>query len=141
MPSAAPAPVEDHSELRSRASSVVIGSRLTLAAVAAAAAYALATWGEPQRAAIVWLLAAAATWVIAPLGLGAARIAHSSRREALFVTWSVGALARIGAIVLADGGWGSPLALLFFLPIAFAALSYPLPSVALIGAIDVLTFV
>jgi diguanylate cyclase (GGDEF)-like protein len=141
MPSAAPAPVEDHSELRSRASSVEIGSRLTLAAVAAAAAYALATWGEPHRTAILVLLAVAAAWVIAPLALGAARIAHSSRREALFVTWSVGAVALIGAIVLADGGAGSPLALLFFLPLAFAALSYPLPSVALIGAIDVLTFV
>ena len=31
----------------------------------------------------------------------------------------------------ADGGARSPFALLFFMPIAFAALSYPLPSVVI----------
>src|SRR3954464_11573379 len=40
----------DHSQLRSRAQSVDVGSRLMLAAALAAAAYAAATWSEPHRA-------------------------------------------------------------------------------------------
>jgi diguanylate cyclase (GGDEF)-like protein len=131
----------DHSQLRSRAQSVDIGSRLMLAAALAAAAYAAATWGEPDRLAVAALIGAMAVWAIAPLILGAERVAHSPRREALFLGWSVGTVALVASLAIADGGAHSPFALLFFLPIAFAALSYPLPSVVAIGALDVLTFV
>jgi diguanylate cyclase (GGDEF)-like protein len=141
MPPAAPALVEDHSEHRSRAESVEIGGRLTLAAAVATAAYACATWGSPNRATILMLVGLAAVWALAPLVAGAERIVHSPRREHLFLAWSVGTIAVVGALVAADGGARSPLALLFFLPLAFAALSYPLPSVVVIGSLDVLAFV
>src|SRR3954451_11375711 len=131
----------DHSQLRSRAQSVEIGTRLMLAAALAAAAYAAATWGEPNRAAVCALIAAMAAWALAPLLLGSERVAHSPRREAFFLGWSVGTVALIASLVVADGGARSPFALLFFLPIAFAALSYPLPSVVAIGALDGLAFV
>jgi hypothetical protein len=140
MAAAAPAPVEDHSELRSRVQSVEIGSRLTLAAAAAAMAYAIATWGSAHRAAVVVLLTVAAAWALAPLVMGAERIVRSIRRETLFLAWSVGTVALIGGLMAADGGAKSPFALLLFLPLAFAALSYPLRSVVAIGTIDVLTF-
>ena len=140
-PAAASKPVEDHSELRSRVQSVEIGTRLTLAAAVAATAYAIATWGSPNRTSVLLLLAAAAAWALAPLVLGAERIVHSARRETLFLAWSIGSIALIAALTEADGGATSPLALLFFLPLAFAALSYPLPSVVAIGAVDVLAFV
>jgi diguanylate cyclase (GGDEF)-like protein len=141
MQFAAVRPVEDHTELRSRQQSIVIGSWLTLAAAAAGAAFALATWTAPQRAAILVLLGLMAAWALAPLGVGAARIVRSARRETLFLVWSIGMVALIGPVVAADGGVASPLALLFFLPLVFAALSYPLPSVVAIGAVDVLAFV
>src|SRR3954452_1312797 len=73
----------DHSQLRSRAQSVEIGSRLMLAAALAAAAYAAATWGEPHRDVIAALVGAMAAWAVAPLVLGAERAAHSPRREIL----------------------------------------------------------
>jgi diguanylate cyclase (GGDEF)-like protein len=131
----------DHSQLRSRAQSVEIGSRLMLAAAIAAAAYAAATWGEPRRGVVVALVGALAAWALAPLALGAERVAHSRRREILFLTWSLGTIALIASLSAADGGARSPLSLLFFLPLAFAALSYPLPSVVAIGTVDVFAFV
>src|SRR3954447_6746557 len=131
----------DHSQLRSRAQSVEIGSRLMLAAAIAAAAYAAATWGEPRRDLVVALVGAMAAWALAPLALGAERVAHSRRRELLFLTWSLGTIALIASLSAADGGARSPLSLLFFLPLAFAALSYPLPSVVAIGTVDVFAFV
>src|SRR2546421_2633158 len=78
----------------------------------------------------------ALTWL-----LPSERVVRSRYREAFFLLWSVGQVALIGALAASDGGTKSPLALLFFLPVTFAALSYPLASVALIGAVDVLTFV
>jgi diguanylate cyclase (GGDEF)-like protein/putative nucleotidyltransferase with HDIG domain len=141
MSSSARAPVEDHSELCSRAQSIEIGSRLTVAAVVAALAYAVSTWGQPNRGFLVALLTVAVLWALVPLAVGPGRVVHSSRRETLFLGWSVGTVLLIGALAALDGGAKSPLALLFFLPLAFAALSYPLPSVAAIGTLDVLVFV
>jgi diguanylate cyclase (GGDEF)-like protein len=131
----------DHSQLRSRAQSAEIGSRLMLAAALAAGAYAAATWGEPNRATVGALIAAMAAWALAPLVLGAERVTHSARREPIFLAWSLGSIALIAALAAADGGAHSPFALLLFLPLAFAALSYPLPSVVAIGALDVIAFV
>ena len=138
---AAATSVEDHSELRSRVQSIEIGSRLTVAAAIAAAAYAAATWFEPHRTAVLVLVAIAVAWATAPLAAGAERIVHSGHRETVFLGWSIGQIALSAALAYADGGAGSPLALLFFLPLAFAALSYPLPSVVAIGAVDVVGFV
>src|SRR4051812_8378334 len=133
-------PVEDHSELRSRVQSIELGSRLTLAAAAAGLAYAVATWGGPHRIAVVSLLAAGAAWALVPLFAGPARVVHSTRREPLLLAWSGGWVGLIAALVVADGGTHSPYALLFFLPLAFAALSYPLRSVVAIGTLDVVAF-
>src|SRR4051794_40376498 len=133
-------PVEDHSELRSRVQSIEIGSRLTLTAAAAGLAYAVATWGGPHRMAVVSLLLGGAAWAVVPLVAGSARLVHSARREPLLLAWSAGWVGLIAALVVVDGGTHSPFALLFFLPLAFAALSYPLPSVVAIGTLDVLAF-
>src|SRR3954464_2187745 len=86
--SKAPAPVEDHSELRSRVQSIEIGSRLTLAAAAAGLAYAVATWGGQHGMAVVSLLLAGAAGAIVPLVAGSVRIVHSPRREPLLLAWS-----------------------------------------------------
>ena len=49
-------------------------------------------------------------------------------------------LALIVLVTLADGGTGSPLALIFFLPVVFAAMSYPLVSVAAVGGLTVAAY-
>jgi diguanylate cyclase (GGDEF)-like protein len=134
-------PVEDHSELRSRVQSIEIGSRLSVAAGLGSLAYAIATWGSPHRVAVVSLLAVGIFLALVPLAIGAERIVRSSLREPFFLAWSIASVAQIAALVVADSAARSPFALLFFLPLAFAALSYPLPSVVTIGVIDVIAFV
>ncbi len=141
MSRALKAPVEDHSELRSRVQSIEIGSRLTLVAVVVAMTYVLATWSADHRTTLVVLIALSAAWAVAPLAVGADRIVRSAYRETFFLGWSVGCVAMIGVLAALDGGAGSPICLLFFLPLAFAALSYPLPSVLVIGGLDVAAFV
>src|SRR4051812_44274877 len=73
----------DHSQLRSRAQSVEVGSGLMVAAALAAGAYAAAPWGEPRRDLAAALIAAFAAWALVPLVLGAGRVAHSRQREIL----------------------------------------------------------
>ena len=140
MPSVPTAPVEDRSELRSRVQSLEVGSRLFIAAAAAALAYAIATWGSPNRSTVVALLVIVPVWALVPLAYGAERIVRGRQREPFLLAWSAGTVAIVAGLVFADGGVSSPLALLFFLPLAFAALSYPLPSVVAIGILDVLAF-
>src|SRR3954465_14490637 len=102
MASPPPAPVEDHPELRSREQSIEVGSRLMLAAAALALTYAMATWGEPDRAAVVALLGLAGGWSLLPLVAGAGRIVRSPRREPLFLAWSAGYIALVSGLVVAD---------------------------------------
>src|SRR3954454_18264070 len=75
----------DHSQLRSRAQSVEIGSRLMVAAALAAGASGAATWSEPRRDLLTALIAAFAAWALAPLVVGAERVTHSRKREMLFL--------------------------------------------------------
>ncbi len=49
-------------------------------------------------------------------------------------------LLLIVLVSLADGGTGSPLALVFFVPVVFAAMSYPLISVAAVGGLSVAAY-
>jgi hypothetical protein len=56
-------------------------------------------------------------------------------REAFFFAWSVLDLALIVVATLADGGTSSPFALIFFVPVVFAAMSYPVGSVIGVGGL------
>ena len=131
----------DLSELRSRAQSVAIGARVTAAAAVAGIGYAMTTWHQENRLAIVLLFAFAIVWGLTTLAVGPERLVHSRHSLPLLLGWSLGAIAVIAGLAFADGGTRSPLALLFFLPLAFVALSYPLPLVVAVGAVDVLAFV
>src|SRR3954451_23099300 len=140
MPFSAAPTADEHSQARSRMQSVVIGTRLTLAVGVAALAYVAATWAEPHRTTILVLIVVTAAWACVPIVVGVERVVDSARREALFVGWSAGCIVLIAALSAADGGAHSPFALLFFPPLVFAALCYPLPSVAAVGTLDVLAF-
>src|SRR5437763_3114842 len=134
-------PIESPAEVRSSIQSIAAGVRRMLFSTAAGLIYALTTWGGPHRDRVLVLLAGLALLGTLMALLPSERIVRSRHRETLFLLWSVGHIALIGALAASDGGIKSPLALLFFLPVAFAALSYPLPSVVVIGAVDTLTFV
>jgi diguanylate cyclase (GGDEF)-like protein/putative nucleotidyltransferase with HDIG domain len=134
-------PIDDPAEVRSRVQSLAAGVRLVLFSTAAGLIYTFATLEGVHRPRLFALWGCTAVFGLLTWLLPYERVVRSRRREAFFLLWSIVQIALIGALAASDGGTKSPLALLFFLPVAFAALSYPLASVVLIGATDVLTFV
>ncbi|HEX8856402.1 MAG TPA: GGDEF domain-containing protein [Thermoleophilaceae bacterium] len=139
--SRAAARIVDVSDVRFRVGTIKIGVGITLAVCSVGIAYAIATWNHANRSLIVVLLALAwlSAWVIALMD--AEKIVRSRWREPFFFLWSALDVAIVGALEAADGGARSPTVLIYVLPLAFAALSYPLPSVVAISLLDVITYV
>jgi diguanylate cyclase (GGDEF)-like protein len=136
----APAAV-DFSEVRARAESIGAGVRLTLALCAAGWLYVAATWSEPNRNLIASLFGIGAIVALLFILIPHERVVRSRWREPFFLLWSVTNIVLTAVVVEADGGSTSPLALLFFVPVVFAALSYPLASVIVISALDYIAYV
>ncbi|MFL5826890.1 MAG: diguanylate cyclase [Thermoleophilaceae bacterium] len=139
--SQAPARIVDVSDVRFRVGTIRIGVWVTLAVCSVGIAYAVATWNHAHRSLVVVLLAVA--WVSAcVVGLtDAEKVVRSRWREAFFFLWSGLDIAIVGVLEASDGGARSPTVLIFVLPLAFAALSYPLPSVVAIALLDVTTYI
>jgi diguanylate cyclase (GGDEF)-like protein len=136
------AEIEDRSEIRFRVESIDIGVRLTLLMCAAGILYALYTWDHRGgRQLIVSLLAASAAVALLIYLLPRERIVRSVWREPFFFTWSVLQILVITITYGADKTPRSPLALMFFIPLVYAALSYPLMSMIAVAALDFLCYV
>jgi diguanylate cyclase (GGDEF)-like protein len=135
------APVADWSEIRFRAETVRAGVGLAGFTVAAGIAYVGVTWQQPSRTLLAELFGALLLVTLVVWRLPVDRLVRSGRREWFFLTWSLLQVGLVGAAVAADGGSSSPLALLFFPSLVFAALSYPLWSVVLLAAVTELVFV
>jgi diguanylate cyclase (GGDEF)-like protein/putative nucleotidyltransferase with HDIG domain len=124
-----PVRIVDLSYVRLRVATVRFGVWITVAVCTCAVVYCLASWSSPNRTLMIGLLAVA---IAAALGVGALpaeRIVRSRWRELFFLSWSLFDIAFIAALVALDGGAHSPMAAVYFLPLVFAALSYP-PSLA-----------
>ena len=130
----------DLSELRFRMQTITAGVLTTLMVCACGLAYLLATPNGPNRAPIASLFVAAALIGAAVALLPRERIVRSRHRELFFFLWAAGYVAMIAAGVAADGGAKSPFAALFIIPLIFGALSFPLASVLLLGALDILAY-
>jgi diguanylate cyclase (GGDEF)-like protein len=132
---------DDFSEVRARAESIGAGVRLTLALCTAGWLYVAATWDQPHRNLIASLFGIGAIVALLFVLIPHERVVRSRWREPFFLLWSATNIALTTVVVAADGGSTSPLALLFFVPVVFAALSYPLASVIAIGALDYIAYV
>jgi diguanylate cyclase (GGDEF)-like protein/putative nucleotidyltransferase with HDIG domain len=99
--------------------------------------YALATWDAPHRTPLLALVGVCLAAAVAARLLGFEKLAAGPHPEVLFVSWSGSLVVLITAACLLDGGLRSPLAALFFLPLVFAALSYPTGSMLLVATVDV----
>jgi diguanylate cyclase (GGDEF)-like protein len=123
----------DESVLEFRERSFRDGEWVSYVVIAIVSAYALATWERPHRDVILVLagLGVVATAVVSLLPW--ARIIRSRWCEPYFLAWSGADIALVAGMVAADGGVGSPLSTVFFLPLIIAGLSYPKLSVALVG--------
>lgn len=122
----------DSSRLRLRVQVIGAGVQVTYLLCLALAGWLVVTWDRPYRAATAALIAAGVVGAFVVSRLPAERIVRSRYREAFFVTWSVLDIAIICVIAHLDGGVTSPAALMLFLTLVFAALSYPLGSMIVV---------
>ena len=132
-----PVRIVDLWDVRLRVGTVRFGVWITIAVCSVGSIYCFASWQSPNRALMLALLLAAITSSLAVGTLDAERIVRSRWREVFFLGWSLLDIAFIATIEALDGGARSPLAAVYFLPLVFAALSYPLPAVWAISLLDV----
>ena len=130
----------DQSALRMREATFMAGVWLTYVVCGSSAVYIACTWSRPHRTVIAAMFGAGLVASAIVSRLPRERIVRSRYREAFFLGWSILDLALITVATLADGGTGSPLALIFFVPVVFAALSYPLGSVLVVGGLTVASY-
>src|SRR5437764_786279 len=74
------------------------------------------------------------------LGLPLECVIRSRGREVFFLTWSAGVISLGIAASSIDGGVRSPLVVLLFLPLVFAALSYPLGSMMAVSVVTIAAY-
>jgi diguanylate cyclase (GGDEF)-like protein len=132
-----PIRIVDLSDIRIRVATVRFGIWTTAGVCGFGIAYCFASWSSPNRTLMVILLLAAIASALAIGTLDAERIVRSSWREPFFLAWSVLDIAFIATLEALDGGARSPIVGIYFLPLVFAALSYPLPLVWPIALLDV----
>ena len=129
--------IEDQSGLRMREETFAAGVWLTYVVCGTAGVYVACTWGQANRTLIALLFGAGMVGAAIISRLPRQRIVRSRFRETFFLGWSILDLALIVAAAFADGGTGSPLALIFFVPVVFSSMSYPLGSVIFVGSFTV----
>jgi len=117
------------------------GVFLSYAASAAGLAYVAATWDEPHRDLILTMFAAGFVSAGVIQLLPMERLIRSRYSDTFFLTWSSLVIALIAIAVAADEGATSPLTYIFFLPMVFAAVFYPLRLFVFVGALDMIAFV
>src|SRR3954464_5048466 len=104
--------------------------------------YCAVTWHRPHRDVLLGLAIYSIVSSLAILRLpldGVMR--HPRWREVFFMSWSALLIVFVTVIVLVDGGVSSPVAAVYFLPLVFAALSYPVKSMIAVAVLDILGYV
>jgi diguanylate cyclase (GGDEF)-like protein len=127
----------DQSALRMREATFATGVWLTYFAGGGMEVYFALTWQRPNRTLLTVLCGVAIVSALIVSQLPRERIVRSRFREVFFLGWSLLDLALIVTSALEDGGTGSPTALAFFVPVVFAAMSYPRTSVIAVGSLTV----
>ena len=130
----------DVSALKMREATIVAGIWLTFLVGGLGMLYALLTWERPYRADLVVLFVVATLAGVVVWLLPRERIVRSWLREPFFLSWTMLDCALLVLATLADGGTSSPLVLVFFIPVVFSSMSYPLLSVVAVGIASVISY-
>ncbi len=120
---------------------VKAGVWLTFASCTIGLVYVAATWASPNRDVITMLFVTGLLGALLIQVLPVERLLRSRYINVFFVTWSVLDITLIAVAVAYDGGASSPFTYVFFLPMVFAAVFYPLKLFVPVGAFDMLAFV
>ena len=98
------------------------------------------SWHEPHRAVLMTIIAMAAGSAVAIALLPMERIVTGRLCEPFFLGWTCSLIVMITVASALDGGTYSPLSALYFLPLVYAALSYPLRSMAAVGIVNLVAY-
>src|SRR3954471_15599541 len=129
---------EDPTGVEFRLRNVRAGIALSVFCCSYLLVYCAITWSHPHRDVLLGLAIYSIVSSLAMLRLpleGVMR--HPFWREAFFMGWSALLILFVTIIVLVDGGVSSPAAAVYFLPLVFAALSYPVKSMIAVAVLDV----
>jgi diguanylate cyclase (GGDEF)-like protein len=133
-------PPLDPSDTRFWRGHVTLACSLSLFACAYATLFALWTWDRPNRQTLLALVGVVAvTSVVVPLLPLERWFATPRRRDLLFFAWSMAIVGVVTVAVALDGGH-SALAGLYFLPLIFATMAYPLRPTIVVGVVVVASF-
>ncbi len=130
----------DVSAMRMREATIAAGVWLTFGIGAFGAIYVVLTWSRPHRVDLSVLFALAVLSSVLIQRLPRQRIVRSRLREPFFLAWSLLDFAMLVIGTFADGGTASPLVLVFFIPVVFSSMSYPLASVVAVGVVSVISY-
>jgi diguanylate cyclase (GGDEF)-like protein/putative nucleotidyltransferase with HDIG domain len=131
----------DSSQVRLLERMIHTGVWVTYAVGAAMGVWLTLTWGDPNRPLIAALDMAAVVGAFGVSRLPAERIVRSRFREPFFLAWTSLDVVLIAAATGLDGGGRSPVALVLFLTMVFAALSYTRGLVLIVTALSMVCFV
>src|SRR4051812_19585535 len=125
------------SEVEFRARVVRAGVRVTYATAAAALAYLLASPNGAHRPLQLALAGSAALDGLAISRLPRRWLIASQSADLRMALWNAAHIVMAVVLCLLDGGTTSPFMTIFFLSVAFAAVSLPKPAVVWLAALDV----
>jgi diguanylate cyclase (GGDEF)-like protein len=128
-------------ELRLRSRMIGAGLWLSALLLGSVGLWIAFTWDRPHRAALAALAAAAAAATGAIALLPRERVVAGRWREPFFLTWSLSLIAFIAVSAGLDDGVRSPMVLMLFLTLVYAALSYPRWAVSVISGASLLAVV
>src|SRR3954453_14084066 len=118
------------------------GVSLTLFCCAYLLAYAAVTWDRPHRDILAGLALCSILSSLAMLRVPLEPVMrHQRRRDVFFMGWSTLLIVFVTVTVLVDGGVSSPAPAVSFLPLVFAALSYPVASMIAVAVLDIAGYV
>lgn len=114
------------------------GVALSVVLLAAVSIWIAESWTRPHRGGLAAMCACAAVATAIIAALPHERIVLSRWREPFFMAWSLSLILFISVAAGLDAGVRSPVVLLLFLTLVYAALSYPRWMVAVVSGLSLL---
>jgi len=130
----------DVSALRMREATITAALWMSLGVGVLGGVYVTLTWERPHRSELLILFVLALATAVVVYFVPREKIVRSRIREPFFLIWTLSDFAMLVLGTLADGGTASPLVLVFFLPVVFSSMSYPLASVGVVGLASVASY-
>lgn len=131
--------MEDELALRTRM--IDAGIWLSTVSLLAVIAWIGATWSSPHRGGLAAMVASASVTTVIIAAVPRETIIRSRHRELFFLAWSLSLIAFITAAAGLDEGVRSPMVLMLFATLVYAALSYPRWAVAVVAGVSLMAVV